>query len=119
MSLHEHTPLVCDTAINRVEHLGAPRPNQASQSDNLDHVTGKLVQQRIESDHGHLKSRLRSMRWFKTDRTAGLFCRAHGFIRNLQDGFYEWGIVLGDPRIPRAPRLVLAWDELTQDLQAA
>jgi transposase-like protein len=31
-----------------------------------EHVTGKLVQQRIERDHGHLKSRLRSMRWFKT-----------------------------------------------------
>jgi hypothetical protein len=27
--------------------------------------------------------------------------------------------VLGDPRIPRAPRLVLAWDELTQELLAA
>jgi transposase-like protein len=84
-----------------------------------EHVTGKLVQQRIERDHGHLKSRLRSMRWFKTDWTAGLFCRAHGFIRNLRDGFYEWGHVLGEPRIPLAPRLVLAWGELTEELQAA
>jgi transposase-like protein len=84
-----------------------------------EHVTGKMVQQRIERDHGHLKSRLRSMRWFKTDRTAGLFCRARGFIRNLQDGFYGWGQLRGDPRILRAPRLVLAWDELTQKLQAA
>jgi transposase-like protein len=84
-----------------------------------EHVTGKMVQQRTERDHGHLKSRLRSMRWFKTDRTADLFCRAHGFIRNLQDGFYGWGQVRGDPRILRAPRLVLAWDELTQKLQAA
>jgi transposase-like protein len=80
-----------------------------------DHMAGKMVQQRIERDHGHLKSRLRSMRWFKMDLTAGLFCRAHGFIRNLQDGFYAWGHVLhvlGDPHIPRAPRLVLAWAEL-------
>ena len=84
-----------------------------------EHLRGKLVQQRIERDHGHLKSRLRSMRWFKTDRTAGLFCRAHGFIRNLQDGFYAWGHVLGGPRIPQAPRLVLAWHELTRELQAA
>jgi hypothetical protein len=59
------------------------------------------------------------MRWFKADGTAGLFCRAHGFIRNLQEGFYEWGHVLGDPRIPQAPRLVLAWNELTAELQAA
>jgi transposase-like protein len=82
-------------------------------------VTGQLVQQRIERDHGQVKSRIRSMRWFKEDRTAGLFCRAHGFIRNLQDGFYEWGHMSGDPRIPRAPRLVLAWAELIQELQAA
>jgi transposase-like protein len=83
------------------------------------HLTGKLVQQRIERDHGHLKSRLRSMRWFKTDRTADLFCRAHGFVRNLQEGVYRWGLVVGDPRLPRAPRLVVAWQELTQALQAA
>jgi IS6 family transposase len=84
-----------------------------------EHVSGKMVQQRVERDRGYLKSRLRSMRWFKTDRTAGPCCRAHGFIRNLQDGFYEWGHVLGDPRPPRAPRLVLAWEELTQEVQAA
>jgi transposase-like protein len=76
----------------------------------VEHVTGKVVQQRIERDQGHVKSRLRSMRWFKTDRTAGLFCRAHGFIRNLQDGFDEWGWLPGDPRLPQAPRLVLAWE---------
>jgi hypothetical protein len=51
---------------------------------------------------------LRSTHWFKADRTAGLFCRAHGFIRNLQDDFYEWGRVLGDLRIPQASRLMLA-----------
>jgi hypothetical protein len=53
------------------------------------------------------------MRWFKTDRTAGQVSRAHGFMRNLQDGFYKWGWVPGDPR------LVLAWAEVTQELQAA
>lgn len=47
-----------------------------------EHVTGKMVQQRIERGHGHLKSRIRSMRWFKTDQAASLFCRAHGFIHN-------------------------------------
>jgi hypothetical protein len=84
-----------------------------------EHVTGKMIQQRIERDHGHLKSRIRRLRWFKTDRPAGLFCRAHGFIRNLQDRFDEWGWVPSDPRLPQAPRLVVAWAELTQEVQAA
>jgi transposase, IS6 family len=84
-----------------------------------EHVTGKLEQQRIERDHGHLKSRLRSMRWFKTLATAALFSRVHGFLRNLLQGFYELGIVLGDPRRPQAPRLMRAWAELTHVLQAA
>ncbi len=42
-----------------------------------------------------------------------------GFLRNLLQGFYEWGIVLGDPRRPQAPRLMRAWAELTHELQAA
>jgi len=84
-----------------------------------EHLTGKMEQQRIERDHGHLKSRLRSMRWFKTPGTAALFCRMHGFLRNLLQGFYGLGIVLGDPRRPQAPRLMRAWAELTHELQAA
>lgn len=84
-----------------------------------EHIMGKMEQQRIERDHGHLKSRLRSMRWFKTLATAALFCRAHGFLRHLLQGFYDLGIVLGDPRRPQAPRLMRAWTELTQELQAA
>jgi transposase, IS6 family len=78
-----------------------------------EHLTGTLEQQRIERVHGHVKSRLRSMRWFKTWGTAALFCRVHGFLRNLLQGFYAWGIVLGDPRRPQAPRLMRAWAELT------
>ncbi len=84
-----------------------------------EHLVGKMEQQRIERDHGHLKSRLRSMRWFKTLGTAALFCRVHGFLRNLLQGFYAWGLVLGDPRRPQEPRLMRAWAELTQELQAA
>jgi transposase-like protein len=56
-----------------------------------EHLRGKMVQQGIARDHGHLKSRRRSMRWFKTDQAASLFCRAQGFIRTLQAGFYAWG----------------------------
>jgi len=59
------------------------------------------------------------MRRFKTPGTAALFCRMQGFLRNLLQGFYERGIVLGDPRRPQAPRLMRAWAELTHELQAA
>ena len=61
-----------------------------------EHRTRKLVQQGIERDHGHVKSRIRSRCWCKTDRTAGLFCRAHGFIRNCRTaslhGVMYWAI---------------------------
>jgi hypothetical protein len=39
-----------------------------------------------------------------------------GFLRNLRDGFYTLGVVLGDPRIPRPLRLMRAWDALTAHL---
>jgi len=37
-------------------------------------------------------------------------------MRNLRDGFYTLGVVLGDPRIPRPPRLMRAWDAPTAQL---
>jgi transposase-like protein len=83
------------------------------------HITGKQEQQAIERDHGHLKGRYRSMRGFKRLRTAQIVCSGHGFVRNPRQGFYRLGLRMGDPRIPRAPRLALAWGELTQQLQAA
>jgi len=46
-------------------------------------------------------------------------CDGHGFMRNLRDGFYRLGEPTGDPRIPHAPRLARAWDDLTQILAAA
>lgn len=84
-----------------------------------EHLTGKLDQQRIEREHGHLKGRLQSMRWCKTPGPAALFCRIYGFLRNLLQGFYEQGLVLGSPRRPQVPRLMRAWAELTHELQAA
>ena len=83
------------------------------------HRAGKAKQQAIERDHQRLKRRYRSMRGFKQLRCAQTACAGHGFLRNLRDGFYRFGIVLGDPRIPRGPRLMLAWDEITHLLQAA
>ena len=81
-----------------------------------EHVTGKWEQQTIERDHQHLKGRIQCMRGFKTDATAQVVCSGHGFMRNLRDGFYTLGVVLGDPRIPRPPRLLRAWDALTAQL---
>ncbi|MCP3911805.1 MAG: DDE-type integrase/transposase/recombinase [Actinomycetia bacterium] len=44
---------------------------------------------RIECDHGRLKSRLRPIRGLKTDRTASVVIRGHAFIQNLRRGHYE------------------------------
>ena len=82
------------------------------------HLKGKSHQQRIERDHQHLKGRLRPMRGFKVLACAQVVCQGHGFIRNLGQGFYDLGVVLGDPRIPHPPRLVRAWNALTVVLQA-
>jgi transposase, IS6 family len=83
------------------------------------HITGKSEQQRIERDHGHLKGRYRSMRGFKMLHSAQTVCAGHGFVRNLRDGFYRLELILADPRIPQTPRLMRAWDEITDQLRAA
>ncbi len=83
------------------------------------HIAGKAEQQAIERDHQHLKGRCRSMPGFKTLHGALTVCAGHGFVRNLRDGFYRLGLVMGDPRSPHAPRLMLAWDEITRQLRAA
>lgn len=84
-----------------------------------EHVTGKAEQQAIERDHQHLKGRTRCMRGFQRLRCAQVVCDGHGFMRNLRDGFYRLGQPTGDPRLPQAPRLVCAWDDLTRRLAAA
>lgn len=57
----------------------------------VEHVTGKMEQQRIERDHQHLKGRTRSMRGFQTLPCAQTVCEGQGFMRNLHDGFYDLG----------------------------
>lgn len=83
------------------------------------HIAGKLVQQRIERDHQHLKGRTRPMRGFQTLPCAQVICTGHGFMRNLRNGFYDLGVAGGKVHLPQAPRLVRAWDELTLALAAA
>lgn len=84
-----------------------------------EHITGKVEQQGIERDHQHLKGRTRCMRGFQQLGCAQVVCDGHGCMRNLRDGFYRLGEPTGDPRIPQAPRLARAWDDLTQILVAA
>ena len=82
-------------------------------------VAGQPEQQGIGRDHQHLKSRYLPMHGFKQASTAQVACAGHGFMRNLRNGFYRLGLAAGDPHIPRAPRLMRAWDELTALLRAA
>ncbi len=62
---------------------------------------------RIETDHGRLKARLRSMRGLKRDRTARVIVAAHAFIQNLRRGFYDLGT-----DVPASARLADAFTEL-------
>jgi IS6 family transposase len=53
------------------------------------HETGKMLQQRIERDHQHLKGRLGPTRGFKTLSGARVLCAGHALLRNLRGGFYD------------------------------
>jgi transposase, IS6 family len=46
---------------------------------------------RIETDHGRLKARLRPMRGLKRDRSARVVIAGHAFIQNPRRGFYDLG----------------------------
>jgi transposase, IS6 family len=85
----------------------------------IEHLTGKAVQQRIERDHQHLKGRLKVFRGCKTARGAQRFCQAHGFVRNLRQGFYQLGAVPRDANDAIRPQLVRAWEALTAQLLVA
>jgi hypothetical protein len=52
------------------------------------------------------------MRGFTKWGCAQVDCAGHCFVRNLSQGFYRLGLVMGDPQIPRPPRLARARDAL-------
>ncbi len=56
------------------------------------HNTEQYANNRIESDHGRLKSRLRPMRGLKRDHTARVIMRGHAFMQNVRRGHYELGV---------------------------
>ena len=71
------------------------------------HCTEQYANNRIEADHGRVKSRLRPMRGLKHDRNAGVVIAGHAFIQNLRRGHYELAV-----EEPANRRLTVAFDEL-------
>ena len=76
------------------------------------HNTEQYANNRMECDHGRLKTRLRPMRGLKTDRTASVVIRGHAFIQNLRRGHYELGIDTPHPHL----RIAGAFEELTETI---
>jgi transposase-like protein len=100
------------------DQAAAYPPALAAVVPEVEHQTGKLVQQRIERDHQHLKQRYRPMRGFRTGSGAQAVCAGHGFIRNLAGGFYDLGWEPEVPGVPPLPLLLRTWEELTLELLA-
>ena len=72
------------------------------------HHIERYANNRIESDHGRLKSRLRPMRGLKQLRCTRVISTGHPFIQNLRRGHYE----LGTEETVNL-RVLAAFDELT------
>ena len=71
------------------------------------HRTDQYANNRVECDHGRLKSRLRPMRGLKQDRSASIVIAGHGFVQNLRRGHYELAV-----EEPATRRVATAFDEL-------
>ena len=72
------------------------------------HVTTQYANNRVETDHGRLKARLRPMRGLKRDHTATAVIGGHALVQNLRRGHYELGLHARTPSL----RLAAAFDEL-------
>jgi transposase, IS6 family len=75
------------------------------------HNTEQYANNRIEADHGRLKSRLRPMRGLKRDHTACVIVRGHALMQNIRRGHYELGV---DARAHR--RVAAALTELARTI---
>ena len=71
------------------------------------HRTDRYANNRIEADHGRLKSRLRPMRGLQQDHNARIVIAGHAFVQNVRRGHYELAV-----EEPATRRLVIAFDEL-------
>jgi len=72
------------------------------------HVTEQYANNRVEADHGRLKTRLRPMRGLKRYRSARALAAGHAFVQKLRRGHYA---IATDT--PQRHRLRAAFDELT------
>jgi transposase-like protein len=71
------------------------------------HRTEQYANNRVEADHGRLKSRLRPMRGLKRDRSARVIIGGHAFVQNVRRGHFELAVEELASR-----RLAVAFDEL-------
>jgi transposase-like protein len=71
------------------------------------HLTGQYASNRVESDHGRLKARLRPVRGLKRHRPARILAAGHALVQNLRRGPCE--LV---PGIPARHRLSVAFEQL-------
>ena len=71
------------------------------------HCAAVHANNRLETDHGRLKARLRPMRGLKRDRTARVIVAGHALVQNLRRGFYDLGT-----DVPSVSRLADAFAEL-------
>jgi transposase-like protein len=58
------------------------------------HRTEQYANNRVEADHGRLKSRLRPMRGLKQDRSARVVIGGHAFVQNVRRGHYELALAI-------------------------
>jgi transposase-like protein len=56
------------------------------------HRTDRYANNRVEADHGQLKSRLRPMRGLKTDGGVRVITAGHAFVQNVRRGHYELAV---------------------------
>jgi transposase-like protein len=99
--------------------VAAYPPALADVLPTVEHMTGKAEQQRIERDHQHLKGRLKVFRGCQATGGVQRFCQAHGFVRNLHQGFYRLPVASRDPKDAIVPLWVRAGEALTAQLLMA
>jgi transposase-like protein len=71
------------------------------------HRIDRYANNRVECDHGRLKSRLRPMRGLKQDRSARVIIAGHALVQNIRRGHYELAV-----EEPVGRRVAVAFDEL-------
>jgi transposase-like protein len=71
------------------------------------HRTDQYTNNRVEADHGRLKTRLRTMRGLKQDRSLSMIVAGHAFTQNLRHGHYELAV-----EEPANRRVAVAVEEL-------